>query len=110
MPDESQSDGDVSTFWLMTKGDTRKKLELDIQECVGRTTERSATWAQGWDRIFHSNAIHRTNRYNPEQVQIQASQKTDVRNGERSFVYGAWWRPERASSERPRMIGFASGS
>jgi hypothetical protein len=28
-----------STFWLMTKGDTRKKLELDIQECVGRTAD-----------------------------------------------------------------------
>jgi hypothetical protein len=47
-----------STFWLMTKGNTRKKLECDIQECVGRTTDRTAGWGKNWDQIFHSNAIH----------------------------------------------------
>ncbi len=30
-----------STFWLMTKKDTTKKLELEIQECVDRTTDKT---------------------------------------------------------------------
>jgi len=81
-----------STFWLMTKGNTRKKLELDIQECVGRTTDASAGWAKHWDRIFHSNAIHRKNRFNPEKVQLQAQTRLQARNSERYFVYGAWWK------------------
>ncbi len=81
-----------STFWLMTKHDGRKKLELDIQECVGRTTEKTQPWAKEWDRIFHSNAIHRTNRFNPRKVQLQAHLKTDTKNWERFYVYGAWWK------------------
>ena len=40
-----------STFWLMTKNDTAKKLELDIQECVGRTTDRTEAWGKDWDQI-----------------------------------------------------------
>lgn len=59
-----------STFWLMTKNDTEKKLELDIQECVGRTTDKTAAWGSDWDQIFHSNAIHRTNRFNSQKVQF----------------------------------------
>lgn len=81
-----------STFWLMTKGNTRKKLELDIQECVGRTTEKTEGWGKHWDQIFHSNAIHRTNRYNPTKVQLQAQIKPETKNWERFYVYGAWWK------------------
>ena len=81
-----------STFWLMTKNRGRKKLELDIQECVGRTTNKTETWGQDWDQIFHSNAIHRTNRCNPQRVQLQARRKTETKNWERFYVYGAWWR------------------
>lgn len=81
-----------STFWLMTKGDTVKKLELDIQECVGKTTERTEAWAGNWDRIFHSNAIHRRNRYNPESKKLQAYLDLEEKNRSRYFVYGAWWK------------------
>lgn len=81
-----------STFWLMTKGHTRKKLELDIQECVGRTTDLTEDWGKHWDRIFHSNAIHRKNQYNPESRRVQACVKTETRNWERYYVYGAWWK------------------
>ena len=81
-----------STFWLMTKNDGKKKLELDIQECVGRTTAATEEWGRRWDRVFHSNAIHRENRFNPESVQLQAQTKLATRNSERYFVYGAWWK------------------
>ena len=81
-----------STFWLMTKGNTRKKLELDIQECVGRTTDKTEEWGKDWDQIFHSNAIHRTNRFNPRKVQLQAHIKPETKNSERFYVYGAWWK------------------
>jgi len=81
-----------STFWLMTKGNHEKKLELDIQECVGRTTEETADWATHWDQIFHSNLIHRTNRHNPEEARSQAARRPETKNWERHYVYGAWWK------------------
>ncbi|MER2493780.1 glycosyl hydrolase [Catenovulum sediminis] len=81
-----------STFWLMSKGNTVKKLELDIQENVGHTTELTQSWAKEWDQIFHSNTIHRKNKYNPEPVQIQGSIKTETKNHERFYVYAAWWK------------------
>ncbi|MGA4644167.1 hypothetical protein ACPDIX_06795 [Limisphaera sp. 4302-co] len=46
-----------STLWLMTPPGSARRLELDIRECVGRTTEQTARWARHWDRIFHSNLI-----------------------------------------------------
>lgn len=88
-----------STFWLMTKGNTRKKLELDIQECVGVTSELTDKWAKEWDQIFHSNTIHRKNQYNPKPIQIQGSVKTETKNHERFYVYAAWWK----SSEEIRF-------
>jgi hypothetical protein len=84
-----------STFWLMTKNEHRKKLELDIQECVGRTTDLSEEWSKKWDQIFHSNTIHRTNRYNKESVRWQAQKTTPTKNHERFYVYGAWWKSPR---------------
>lgn len=81
-----------STFWLMTKSDGEKKLELDIQETVGRTTEKTASWAKKWDQIFHSNMIHRVNKNNPEPTQIQGEYVTETKNWERYYVYGAWWK------------------
>lgn len=81
-----------STFWLMTKYDCERKLELDIQECVGRTTELTEEWGKEWDEIYHSNAIHRKTECNPEKLQLQGSVKTDVKNHQRYFVYGAWWK------------------
>lgn len=81
-----------STFWLMTKGGSEKSLEFDIQECVGRTTEKTAKWAKNWDQIFHSNAIHRVNKHNPQKVQLQNHVWTETKNWERFYVYGAWWK------------------
>ncbi|GHB63704.1 glycosyl hydrolase [Persicitalea jodogahamensis] len=81
-----------STFWLMTKYNCEKKLELDIQECVGRTSDKTASWAQKWNRIFHSNSIHRQTDCQPKPVQIQRQVTTETENWERFYVYGAWWK------------------
>ncbi|MEO0793747.1 MAG: DNRLRE domain-containing protein [Verrucomicrobiota bacterium] len=81
-----------STFWLMTKYNCEKKLELDIQECVGRTSDLTFSWAKTWDEIYHSNMIHRSTSCNPEPVQRQGSMKTPTKNHERFYVYGAWWK------------------
>lgn len=81
-----------STFWLMTKCDCKKKLELDIQECVGRTTEKSEEWSKDWDEIFHSNAIHRRTECKLEPERRQDSVPTPTKNWERYYVYGAWWK------------------
>ncbi len=78
-----------STFWLMTKDGRGKRLELDIQECVGLVTDKTAIWAKKWNRIFHSNLIHWTK---PDKVQLQNSVPTATKNCERFYVYGAWWK------------------
>lgn len=80
-----------STFWLMTKYDCHKKLETDIQECVGRTTELTEDWAQGWDSIYHSNAIHRPTEC-VEKLQLQDFKKLAIPNHERYYIYAAWWK------------------
>lgn len=84
-----------STFWLMTKGHTIKKLEMDIQECVGTISDNADPWVNGWDHIFHSNLIHRKNQHNPEPVQIQKGLKLKKENHKRFYTYGAWWKSER---------------
>jgi beta-porphyranase len=81
-----------STFWLMSKYDCEKKLELDIQECVGRTTEETASWAKKWNKIFHSNTIHRQTDCLPKPVQIQGQTTPETENWVRFYVYGAWWK------------------
>ena len=78
-----------STFWLITKRGSEKKLELDIQECVGLTTDKTEPWGRKWDRIFHSNLIDWGQR---PKVQLQNSIPTDTRNCQRYHVYGAWWK------------------
>ncbi len=81
-----------STFWLMSKYDCEKKLELDIQECVGRTTELTESWGKGWNKIFHANAIHRETTCHPKSERVQDMIKPDTENHERFYVYGAWWK------------------
>jgi hypothetical protein len=83
-----------STFWLMTKGNTVKKLETDIQECVGVVSPDSAPWTDGWDRIYHSNLIHRVNRHNPTEVKNQRGYPLTTPNHKKFYVYGAWWKSE----------------
>ncbi|GGF36266.1 LamG domain-containing protein [Echinicola rosea] len=80
-----------STFWLMTKYDCHKKLELDIQECVGVVSPDADQWATGWDRIFHSNCIHRQTTC-VDRLQLQNSVKPFTENHQRYFVYAAWWK------------------
>ncbi len=81
-----------STFWLMSKYNCEKKEELDIQECVGRTTELTQDWAKDWDRIFHSNTIHRKTDCQPKSERDQDAVYLDEKNHERYYVYGAWWK------------------
>ncbi|MEH0152658.1 carbohydrate-binding protein [Limibacter armeniacum] len=84
-----------STFWLMTPPsdcNTVKKLELDIQECIGKTTSQTATWAQTWDQIYHSNMIERTSGCVQDAVQIQGSVAMPAKANSRYFVYGCWWK------------------
>ncbi len=81
-----------STFWLMTKQGTPKRLETDIQECVGVTSDLTDKWGRNWNRIFHSNAIIWRKGETPERIQIQRAVKPDTENWERFYVYGAWWK------------------
>ncbi|MEM6643185.1 MAG: glycosyl hydrolase [Bacteroidota bacterium] len=82
-----------STFWLMSRYDCEKKQELDIQECVGVTSELTHDWAKNWDQIYHSNTIHRPTKC-VERTQIQKSLKPETKNHERFYVYGCWWKSE----------------
>ncbi|KAA3653187.1 MAG: T9SS C-terminal target domain-containing protein [Calditrichaeota bacterium] len=81
-----------STFWLMSNNnDCYTKHELDIQECVGTTTEQTASWGKNWNKIFHSNAFHRQTSC-VDRVQKQGSVQTPTENWERYYVYGGWWK------------------
>lgn len=84
-----------STFWLMTPAGAPKRLELDIQECIGRTTELTEGWARNWDQVFHSNLIQWSVGDHREKVQNQASVETETKNSQRFSVYGAWWKSPR---------------
>ncbi|TWU59213.1 Beta-porphyranase B precursor [Rubripirellula tenax] len=84
-----------STFWLMTPSDSEQKLELDIQECVGRTSDKTDGWGRSWNKIFHSNMIRRPTKDQPEKDQLQGSVPTETKNSERFYVYGAWWKSPR---------------
>ena len=81
-----------STFWLMTKKDSDKMLETDIQECVGRLSDMAEPWARNWDQIFHSNCIQRWTSTDPTRIQRQDSVPTETKNHERFYCYGAWWK------------------
>lgn len=83
-----------STFWLITKHGGEKRLELDIQECVGRLTEKTDSWAKNWDQTFHSNAISHVKNRDPIRVQLPKQMKLKTKNWERYYVYGAWWKSE----------------
>lgn len=81
-----------STFWLISKDRVMRMLELDIQECVGRTTEQTAEWGKDWDQIFHSNAFHRSTDFNPNQIQVSGQASMPTKNHENFHVYGFWWK------------------
>ncbi|WP_243739382.1 LamG domain-containing protein [Flavicella sediminum] len=82
-----------STFWLAMKQGCPRKLELDIQECVGRVHSGTHSWATKWDHIFHSNAIrHKRSCDTDEETRGSGSVKMTEKNSDRFFVYACWWK------------------
>lgn len=88
-----------STFWIAFKQNCNtgpvRKLELDIQECVGRVHSGTPTWAQNFDNIFHSNSFRHfrsCDTENTETQQIQGAINLSEKNHSRFFVYGCWWK------------------
>ncbi len=81
-----------STFWMLTIGGAAEALELDIQECVGRVTDKTEKWGRSWDRIFHSNCVHWRYDVEPREKKQQGMLALEEPNCSRYFVYGAWWK------------------
>lgn len=88
-----------STFWIAFPANCNtgpiRKLELDIQECVGRVTEKTHGWAKEWANIYHSNTW-RHNRSCDTEINESKSAPAKVvlseKNNSRYFVYGCWWK------------------
>ncbi|SNR55762.1 HYR domain-containing protein [Lutibacter agarilyticus] len=86
-----------STFWLAFKENCPRKLELDIQECVGRVHSGTDTWANNFDNIYHSNIfLHKRtcNGVTNEEKRSQKGVTLTEKNYSRYFVYGCWWKSE----------------
>lgn len=84
-----------STFWLSFKENCPRKLELDIQECVGRVHSGTAAWATNFDNIYHSNIfLHKRtcNGITNEEARSQKGVTLTEKNDSRYFVYGCWWK------------------
>lgn len=78
-------------FWLCQQGTCGDKHEIDITESVGKLTEKTHKWAHDWDRIMHSNSIHRKTACN-ESVRDQGAKYLDVKNSDKFYVYGFYWK------------------
>ena len=86
-----------STFWIAMKQNCNngpiRKLELDIQECVGRVHAGTHSWAKKWDNIYHSNAIrHKRSCDINEETRKSGVKNLTEKNNSRFFVYGCWWK------------------
>lgn len=86
-----------STFWIAflqnCNNGPKRKLELDIQECVGRVTEKTHSWAKEWSNIYHSNTWrHKRNCDVETSVNAPAKKILNEKNHSRFFVYGCWWK------------------
>jgi len=85
-----------STFWIAYKQNCfsgpERKLELDIQECVGRFSG-TADWAVDYANAFASNTW-RHSRPCDVSVSEQRPGKTVLteKNNSRFFVYACWWK------------------
>jgi len=85
-----------STFWIAFKQNCSsgpvRKLELDIQECVGRFSG-SADWAVDYANAFASNTWRHA-RPCDVSVSVQRPGKTVLteKNNSRFFVYACWWK------------------
>ncbi|RED95946.1 HYR domain-containing protein [Marinoscillum furvescens] len=86
-----------STFWIAftqnCNNGPKRKLELDIQECVGRVHEGTHSWAQKWDATYHSNTWRHARSCDVAESE-SAPKKKDLeeKNHSRFFVYGCWWK------------------
>ncbi|SHJ84758.1 Glycosyl hydrolases family 16 [Maribacter aquivivus] len=87
-----------STFWISFQQNCNtgplRKLELDIQECVGRLTT-TAAWAADFDHIYASNTWRHERECDTEVTgSLQSPAKTvlEKKNNSRYFVYGCWWK------------------
>ena len=77
-------------FWLNThpqRNTWEKQHEIDIQECVGCTSDITENWGKNWDYIMHSNAIN-----TPKNERDQDMVLLKTKNHANYHVYGAWWK------------------
>jgi len=88
-----------STFWIAYKNNCTtgpfRKLELDIQECVGRVHSGTSSWATDYANIYASNTWrHQRNCDTGANTPLQWPGKTVLTesNNSRYFVYGCWWK------------------
>ncbi len=82
-------------FWVnVNKEVDGSRHEIDIQECVGCTTELTEKWGRTWDHIVHSNAIDwKAPKDAPQKRQRdQAMKLLDTKNHENYHIHGAWWK------------------
>ncbi|WP_372772391.1 hypothetical protein [Mangrovibacterium sp.] len=78
-------------FWLCHSGVCGNKHEIDITESVGQLTEQTHKWANDWDQIMHSNAIHRKTECNDEK-RDQKKMAPPTKNSDRFYTYGFYWK------------------
>jgi len=88
-----------STFWIAFKQNCStgpvRKLELDIQECVGRVHSGTSSWATDYANAFSSNTWRHNRACDTEVTEsMQSPGKTimEEENNSRFFVYGCWWK------------------
>lgn len=78
-------------FWLMSKNNCGKKHEIDITESIGHVSESAEEWGKKWDKIMHSNTIHRETACN-KVTRSQSMMFPEVKNSEKFYTYGCWWK------------------
>lgn len=88
-----------STFWIAYKQSCNsgpvRKLELDIQECVGRVHNGTSDWAKDYANIFASNTWRHQRTCDTGVNESQQSPGKTIlseENNSRYFVYGCWWK------------------
>lgn len=78
-------------FWLMSRGTCGKKHEIDITESVGHISPLAEEWGKKWDKIMHSNTIHRETACN-KATRSQDMMLPEVKNSDTFYTYGCWWK------------------
>lgn len=88
-----------STFWISFQQNCNtgpvRKLELDIQECVGRIHSKTNEGSKKFLNVFHSNAFRHSRPCDTGITTTQVATKfTELseKNNSRFFVYGCWWK------------------